>query len=89
MLLVSGAAQSIEAYEFWLSVELAMSTELFGGENWWKFLDDFPLSIILIGRDRKTWLAYFPSPMSHRPWWISNFTNPSSRIFNRSDWQTS
>jgi hypothetical protein len=39
MLLVSGAAQSIEADEFWLSVELAMSTELLGGKNWWKILE--------------------------------------------------
>jgi len=28
-------------------------------------------------------------PMSHRPLWISNFTKPSSHIFNRSDWQAS
>src|ERR1700682_4608456 len=27
--------------------------------------------------------------MNHRPLWISNFTEPSSRIFNRSDWQDS
>src|SRR5215472_2484950 len=27
--------------------------------------------------------------MSHRPLWISNFTKPSSRIFNRRDWQVS
>ena len=27
--------------------------------------------------------------MSHRPLWISNFTDPSSRIFKRSDWQAS
>jgi len=27
--------------------------------------------------------------MSHRPLWISKFTEPSSRIFNRRDWQTS
>jgi hypothetical protein len=27
--------------------------------------------------------------MSHRPLWISNFTKPSSRIFNRRDWQAS
>jgi hypothetical protein len=37
MLLASGAAQSIEADEFWLSVELAMSTELLDEENWWNF----------------------------------------------------
>jgi hypothetical protein len=29
------------------------------------------------------------SAMNHRPLWISNFTEPSSRIFNRSDWQDS
>jgi phenylpropionate dioxygenase-like ring-hydroxylating dioxygenase large terminal subunit len=28
-------------------------------------------------------------PMSHCPLWISNFTKPSSRIFNRRDWQAS
>jgi hypothetical protein len=28
-------------------------------------------------------------PMSHRPLWISNFTKPSSRIFNKRDWQAS
>jgi hypothetical protein len=28
-------------------------------------------------------------PMSHRPLWISNFTKPSSRIFNSRDWQVS
>jgi hypothetical protein len=26
---------------------------------------------------------------NHRPLWISNFTEPSSLIFNRSDWQES
>jgi hypothetical protein len=28
-------------------------------------------------------------PMSQCPLWISNFTKPSSRIFNKSDWQAS
>jgi hypothetical protein len=28
-------------------------------------------------------------PMNHRPLWISNFTEPSFRILNRSDWQDS
>src|SRR6202022_58786 len=28
-------------------------------------------------------------PRNHRPLWISNFTEPSSRIFNKSDWQDS
>jgi hypothetical protein len=28
-------------------------------------------------------------PMNHLPLWISNFTEPSSRIVNRSDWQDS
>ena len=28
-------------------------------------------------------------PMNHSPLWISNFTEPSSRILNRSDWQDS
>jgi hypothetical protein len=27
--------------------------------------------------------------MDHRPFWISNFIEPSSRILNRSDWQDS
>jgi hypothetical protein len=33
--------------------------------------------------------ADYSYPMNHRPLWISNFTEPSSRILNRSDWQDS
>jgi hypothetical protein len=33
--------------------------------------------------------ADYSYPMDHRPLWISNFIEPSSRIFNSSDWQDS
>ena len=48
-ILVSGAAQSIKADEFWFSIELATSTELFGVKIGGNFWDDFRLSIFLFG----------------------------------------